>query len=245
LTGTALLVGMFLAGMENEGKVLLTQVTDTLYFEISPRMRERLDIPITSDTDHGFEAAYAVVRRRFHKLATACNPSPLPKNRRLDKTEAARLEADADPKTLTENRARLLRLTNSILEGSLIDARPLLEEHWDGSGCVDGTAIRAYSKGLRSKGPVTATDRTPPGTCAPATTPIRTNSRPQAEQGRTARLRRAAPNTNTPMRPRSSSPETLATTMLPSQTPRRSRRWYSASRSTSQVMTPGRTPSAL
>ena len=29
---------------------------------------------------------------------------------------------------------------------------------WDGSGSVDGTAVRAYAKGRRSKGPATATD---------------------------------------------------------------------------------------
>jgi hypothetical protein len=133
-------------------------VTDTLYFEISPRTREKLGIAITPDTDRGFEAAYAVVRRRFHKLARACDPSPLPKNRRLNKADATRLEADADAALLAENRARLVLLTNLILEDSLTDAREILTERWDGSGAVDGTAVRAYSKGLRSAGPVTATD---------------------------------------------------------------------------------------
>lgn len=99
-----------------------------------------------------------MVRRRFHKLARACDPSPLPKNRRLEKAEAARLEAAGDAELIAENRARLVLLTGLVLDDSLADARPLLDAHWDGSGAVDGTAIRAYSKGLRSKGPVTATD---------------------------------------------------------------------------------------
>jgi hypothetical protein len=158
ISARALLAGMFLAAGDNRGKVLLTEVTDTLYYEISPRMRERLGIESKADTDKGFEAAYAVVRRRFHRLARACDPSPLPKNKRLDKTDAQRLTAEADHSLLAEHRARLVELTNLILEDSLTDARPLLDEHWDGSGAVDGTAVRAYAKGLRSTGPVTATD---------------------------------------------------------------------------------------
>ncbi|MBR7831723.1 hypothetical protein KDL01_00540 [Actinospica durhamensis] len=158
LTGTALLVGMFLAADQSSGKVQLVEVTDTLYFKISPHMRERLGVAWKPDSDKGFEAGYAVVRRRFHKLARACDPSPLPKNKRLDKAEVAKLEAAADQALLAENRARLILLTNSILDDSLIDARPLIDEYWDGSGSVDGTAVRAYAKGLRSKGPATATD---------------------------------------------------------------------------------------
>lgn len=158
LGGAALMAGMFLVAAENSGTVQLTEVTDTLYYKISPRMRERLGIVSKPDTVDGFEAAYAVVRRRFHKLAGACDPSPLPKNKRLDKAAAARITVEADRGLLARKRERLIELTDLILEDSLVDARPLLDELWDGSGCVDGTAIRAYSRGLRSKGPVTATD---------------------------------------------------------------------------------------
>lgn len=54
LTGTALLAGMFLTAEQHDGAVLLTNVTDTLYFEISPRMRQQLRVPIVPDTDRGF-----------------------------------------------------------------------------------------------------------------------------------------------------------------------------------------------
>lgn len=158
LAPTALLAGMFLAADHGAGRVLLTDVTDTLFYAISPGMRRHLHIPAHPDTDRGFEAAYAVVRRRFHKLARACDSSPLPKNKRLNKAEASRIEAEADCELLAENRARLVLLTNLILEDSLAHAKFLLDEYWDGSGAVDGTAVRAYSKGLRSKGPLTATD---------------------------------------------------------------------------------------
>jgi hypothetical protein len=170
---------MFLTARENSGKVQLTEVTDTLHYKISPRMRGRLGIHEKPDTCDGFEAGYAVVRRRFHKLAAACDPSPPPKNRRLDKAEAAAIEAGADRAQLAEARAGLVLLTNLILEDSLADARPLLDEYWDGSGCVDGTAVRAYSKGLRSKGPVTATD-------PDAAWHVRTGDHSEPDDGETA-----------------------------------------------------------
>lgn len=158
LSARALLTGMFLTAQHEDGRTALTAVTDMLYFEISPGMRTRLDLHPYPDTDIGFEAAYAVVRRLFHKLAKACDPSPLPKNKRLDKQQAAALQAAADPNVLARNRARLVRMCGLIIEDSLEPVRDLLAEHWDGSGAVDGTAVRAYSKGLRSKGPVTSTD---------------------------------------------------------------------------------------
>ena len=157
LSAEGLLAGMFLTAAE-DGRILLTAVTDTLYYRISPRMRERLGIVPQPDTDRGFEAAYAVVRRLFHRIAAACDPSPLPKNHRMDRAEAARFEAAADTAQLAACRARLVRLTGLILEDSLQPARDLLREHWDGSGAVDGTVIRAYAKGVRSAGPVTASD---------------------------------------------------------------------------------------
>lgn len=148
LSTEGLLAGLFLVAADNRGAVALTRVTDTLYFEISPRMH----------SDRGFEAAYAVVRRRFHALLAACDPSPLPKNKRLPRAEAAKLTAETDPALLAERRARLARLTGLIIEDSLEPVHDLLEQHWDGSAAVDGTAVRVYSKGLRSSGPVTTTD---------------------------------------------------------------------------------------
>jgi hypothetical protein len=76
----------------------------------------------------------------------------------LDKAEAAKIEAEADHNLLAVKRNRLIELTNLILKDSLVDARPLFDAHRDGSGSVDGTAVRAYSKGVRREGPVTATD---------------------------------------------------------------------------------------
>lgn len=158
LTPRALLAGMFLAADRNDGRVTLTAVTDLLHHQISPGARARLGIKAVPDTDKGFEAAYAVVRRLFHAVIAACDPSALPKNHRLDREHAARLTAAADHEQLRRNRARLIVLCNLIVEDSLAPVRDDLAEHWDGSGAVDGTCVCAYSKGTRTKGPITATD---------------------------------------------------------------------------------------
>lgn len=60
LTDTAPLVGMFPAADQYGGKVQLVQVTDMLYFKISPRMRKRLGVAAKPDTDDGIGGANRV-----------------------------------------------------------------------------------------------------------------------------------------------------------------------------------------
>ncbi|MEV6961983.1 hypothetical protein AB0M97_22905 [Streptomyces sp. NPDC051207] len=154
----ALLVGMALAAQRNSGVVTFTTVTNLLYFSLSGAMREQLCLHRYPDHDRGFEAAYAVVRRRLHSILKAIDPSPLPKNHRLARRHAEKVLAKADPQALARKRARLLRVSNMILGMSLREALPLLEEHWDGSVSLDATAIGTYAKGLPPHSPVTSTD---------------------------------------------------------------------------------------
>ncbi|MFE2282597.1 hypothetical protein ACFXDJ_00150 [Streptomyces sp. NPDC059443] len=153
-----LLAGMFLASERNRGTVVLTHVADLLGFSLSDAMREELDIHRYSDTDRGFEAIYAVVRRFFKALAKAVDPSPLPKGRRLDLDVVAALLASADQSELTDRRELMLTVANKILGMSLIEVQPLLEENPNGSAVVDATVIGTYSKGLGPESTVTATD---------------------------------------------------------------------------------------
>lgn len=158
LSGPALLAGMFLTAARHHGRVPMTQVADLLHYALPLATRRELRIRDYPDTANGFEGAYAATLRAFHRLADACDPSPLPKNKRLERDEAARIAAEADLKALDAARQRLTVLSNLIVEDSLTPARVLLERHWDGSVAVDGTAVGAYSKGMRSSGSVTATD---------------------------------------------------------------------------------------
>ena len=62
----------------------LTQVTDVLFRQLSPRWRGDLGIPDAPTDAQAWEAAYRCVRTRFHALLKVIDPSWLPKNRRLD-----------------------------------------------------------------------------------------------------------------------------------------------------------------
>lgn len=95
LTVDGLFAGMQICADRHRGQILLDRTTAILHWAISPGMRERFGIPERPDDARGFEAGYAVVRRLFHRLLDAMDPSPLPKNHRLDKTTARRLQAAA------------------------------------------------------------------------------------------------------------------------------------------------------
>lgn len=158
LTVDGLVAGMQLCAERNQGQILLDRTTAILQWAISPGMRQRFDIPERSDDSRGFEASYAVVRRLFHQLLDTMDPSALPKNRRLDKNEAARIAAAADPAQLQKQAQCLLRVTNAVVDASLADLRPHMDRYWNGSTAVDATPIRTYAKGLRTTGPELATD---------------------------------------------------------------------------------------
>ncbi|MBW1601815.1 hypothetical protein JJV70_06770 [Streptomyces sp. JJ66] len=158
LTVRALLLGMCLAAARNAGTVIFASVTNLLYFALTDETRERLKIPYYPDHAQGFEAAYGVVRRLFHRIEEAVDPSPLPKNHRLDRELVARLLGEADPDELASRRSLMLRVANRILSMSLLDAHPLLEGRWNGSAVLDATVIGTYAKGLSSDSPVTASD---------------------------------------------------------------------------------------
>jgi hypothetical protein len=158
LTVEGLLAGLQLCAERHSGAVLLDRTTAILHWSISPGMRERFAIPDRSETARDFEAAYAVVRRLFHRLVKVMDPSVLPKNRRLDKQRAATLEAAADPAARRHQAALLVQVTNSIVEASLTQLRPHLKRYWDGSTGLDATPIRTYAKGVRASGADLASD---------------------------------------------------------------------------------------
>lgn len=158
LSVRALLLGMYLAAAHNAGTVVLTTVANLLAFSLSDQMRHELRIPHYPDTSRGFERIYACVRRFFHRMRETVDPSPLPKNHRLDRQDADRLLHQADPAELARKRAQMLDIANLILSMSLRDAHLLLEGRWQGSVSVDATAIATYAKGLTASGPVTASD---------------------------------------------------------------------------------------
>jgi hypothetical protein len=158
LTVQGLLVGLVLSSWLNGGAVCLDRCADLLGYAIPVRWRNRFGIPARSDDARGFEAGYAVVRRLFHAVLAAADPSPLPKNRRLTKAQAQNLTSHADPEAQTVARQRLVRVSNRIIEASLAPLAERLSRFWDGSVAIDGTAIATFARGVSATGPHTSTD---------------------------------------------------------------------------------------
>ncbi|MEV7346930.1 hypothetical protein [Streptomyces sp. NPDC093544] len=154
----SLLIGLHLCTQDTVGKIVLERVTDILYFRISPQLRARLGIPEYEDHDRGFEAAYAVVRRLFHSMKDAMNPSPLPPNGHLSREKANALTAAADVDDLAERERRLALFTEFVLDASVRPLHGLLEELAEVSLGIDATPVRTFSRGRATRGPELATD---------------------------------------------------------------------------------------
>ncbi|MEV5573431.1 hypothetical protein AB0L06_25595 [Spirillospora sp. NPDC052269] len=157
-TVEGLLVGLTLACRHSGGTVHLNRATDILHWGTSERWRTRFGVPERPDNLHGFEAGYAVVRRLFHQILAAIDPSPLPKNQRLARAEADQILAAADQQQLQANERRLVRITNQVIEGSLSCVRNRLDDIWDGSLGLDATFTATFARGTATRGPVTSTD---------------------------------------------------------------------------------------
>ncbi|MER5909837.1 hypothetical protein ABT124_04855 [Streptomyces sp. NPDC001982] len=154
----SLLVGLHLCTQTTSGKIVLERVTDILYFRIAPRLRARLGIREYEDHDQGFEAAYAVVRRLFHAMKDAMDPSPLPSNGHLSREQAHDLTAAADTDDLAERERRLALFTEFLLDASVRPLHNLLAKLAEVSLGVDATPVRTFSRGRRTHGPELATD---------------------------------------------------------------------------------------
>ncbi|MER7837272.1 hypothetical protein ABTY98_15515 [Streptomyces sp. NPDC096040] len=198
-----LLVGLYLCTQDTGGKIVLERVTDILYFRISPQLRARLDIPEYDDHDQGFEAAYAVVRRLFHAMKDAMNPSPLPPNGHLSREEANVLTAAADVDELAERERRLALFTEFVLDASVRPLHDLLAELAEVSLGVDATPVRTFSRGRRTNGPEKATTETQmhrcPTPCARLRHPPRRAKPRRLRARRRPRSRRSTSSATTPI----------------------------------------------
>jgi hypothetical protein len=149
----ALLVAMWLAAM-NSLPMNATTWRDILLCHISPRMRARLGVekPPDPDDHHAWDAWYARVRRLFHSLFEAIDPSPEPKNRRLanDDYERAlarrRDEHGLSNEILAARSERLAWFANRCLEASLSLIPADIRQQWNGSVAVDATPIPAFAQ---------------------------------------------------------------------------------------------------
>jgi hypothetical protein len=147
----ALLVAMVLCGITNE-PMLATRFTDVLFRQLSPAMRHALAVrkPPDPDDTKGTDNLYRNVRTRFHALLGLMDPSPTPKNRRLDAvTFEALLElrrgrySEAE---WAERKDRLGWFINQVLEMSIRVLPREVRRHWLGSAAVDATVIPTFAR---------------------------------------------------------------------------------------------------
>jgi hypothetical protein len=91
-------------------------------------------------------------------MKDAMNPSPLPPNGHLSRTEANALTGAADVGELAERERRLALFTEFVLDASVRPLHELLAELAEVSLGIDATPVRTFSRGRRANGPELATD---------------------------------------------------------------------------------------
>ena len=151
----ALLVAMVVCALTNEA-MLATNFTDVLFRRISPAMRHALGIETLPGSRHGhfWDNCYRNVRTRFHGLTDLMDPSPYPKNRRMDPVtfdalvELRRLRRSDEERS--EREERLLWFINEILEISIRMVPREIRRKWKGSASVDATVIPAFARPART-----------------------------------------------------------------------------------------------
>jgi hypothetical protein len=122
----ALWVAMILAASHGH-PMLATTFTEIPFRRISPAMRTELGVPDPPEPDDhlGWQARYRTVRYRLHGLLEVIDPSPLPKNRRLDPetfdtlVARRRRERKLSEEVLARRAERLAWVQNAFLEASL------------------------------------------------------------------------------------------------------------------------------
>src|SRR5271166_236531 len=137
--------------------MLATTFTDVLFRQISPTMRHALGVPKPPERldRRGWDAVYRNVRTRFHRLMDLMDPSPTPKNRRLNDVDFVILmELHRGARTHEEwdrRRERLTWFINEILEMSIRTLPRAVRRRWKGSAAVDMTVIPAFARPDRRK----------------------------------------------------------------------------------------------
>lgn len=154
----ALLVAIELAAALGE-PLLCTNFRDILFRRISPQMRQQLAVPEPPDPDDttAWEALYRNVRTRLHGFLELIDPSPRPKNHRLDPDDfevavaANRAHRALTDGAIAERFERLTWVANTIIEASIQHLPRDVRRRWKGSVAVDATPVPAWARGERAE----------------------------------------------------------------------------------------------
>jgi len=120
----ALLVVMVACALTDQ-PLYLTRFCEVMFVQLSPEWRRRLGIfdPPDERDEAGRKRLYRNVRTRFHRILDLMDPSPTPKNRRLDDATFTRLteqrQAERTEEQWSERYLRLEWVINQLIEASI------------------------------------------------------------------------------------------------------------------------------
>jgi hypothetical protein len=117
---------------------------------------QRLSADQRSEYDHrAWKARYRNVRTRFHAMVDLVDPSPEPKNRRLDheafEARTAERRAQLTDEEWDEHFERLEYFINQILEASISLVPRDVIRNWNGSVGVDATLVKSPARAQKQK----------------------------------------------------------------------------------------------
>ena len=138
--------------------LFLTDATRLLFCQLPAASRRLLGVPGTATTERAFKAAYRRVRYCFHAIASAADPSALPKNRRLTEDQLRARTKPVSPGQASAARDRLEALVNALLEAS-ISVLSAGERAASGGGtALDATPVPLFSRGPSKRTGLSASD---------------------------------------------------------------------------------------
>ena len=138
--------------------LFLTEVTRLLFCQLPAASRRLLGVPGTATTERAFQAAYRRVRYCFHAIASAADPSALPKNRRLTEDELKARTKPMTPGQAAAARGRLEALVNALLEASVSVLTQDERAAFDGGTALDATPVPLFSRGPSKRTGLCASD---------------------------------------------------------------------------------------
>ncbi|MEZ5376970.1 MAG: hypothetical protein R2733_10705 [Acidimicrobiales bacterium] len=145
----AMLLGLLLGARDSQG-ALLNNAARLLGYRLSSTMQEELGLErgAGEDDDRYITNLFHSLRRRFHEFVVPLDSSPFPKNRGdLTLSEIAGLVDTRPIDGLDTNNARLVWVTNQIIEVSWATLPRQVRRKWDGSIGIDATFVRTWAKG--------------------------------------------------------------------------------------------------
>lgn len=139
-TRQVLIVLMLLAVLHRP--LLLTHVKNLVQHELNNSSLRVLGIRKGEKNN----IRYASINRAFSRFTNRIDPFPGPRNRSVTYDEIQTIIASRDPVESERKLLRLRLISNLLIEATIRLVPPHIWSRWDGTACVDATAMPAWGK---------------------------------------------------------------------------------------------------